>query len=151
MVTDFDWAGKSIGENLVRFLKEDTVVQNVNFHPLMKLEHFTVQEISRARTPGARFTREAGEDVPFGATDQEKLDKAKEWFQDVKDPRLMDSRQIGEQRVYTIWKVSVDALPWRKLTEVFQTEIEVVLGEGDAAGTRGRAAGPRRPRRRRRR
>lgn len=142
MVTDFDWAGKSIGENFAAGLVEDTPIEAVHFHPLVKLEHFTDQEIVRARTPGARFTRQEGRDVPYEETTQEDLAAAKKWFEGVGDPRLLDWRDIGGQKVYTIWKVSVDALPWRKVEAVFHEQIQAVLGAGPPPAEGGHPARP---------
>ncbi len=128
-VTDFDWAGKSIAENIVEFLKEDAGVRQIEFKQLMRLEYFTDQEIERSRTPLVLYIRKDGMDVPYDEeTTQEEVDRAKAWFETVGDPRLFSERVIGDRKVYTIWKLSSDAVPWRKIEAVFHEKMKELLG-----------------------
>lgn len=128
-VTDFDWAGKSIAENIVKFLKSDAGIRQIELHQLMRLEYFTDQEIERGRTPLVLYIRKDGRDVPYDEeTTQEEVDRAKAWFETVGDPRLFSERLIGDRKVYTIWKLSSDAVPWRKMAAVFQEKMNALVG-----------------------
>lgn len=130
VVTDFDWAGKSIAENVVRFLKEDAGVRQIEFHQLMRVEYFSDQEIELGRTPLARFVRKDGQDVPYDPdeTTQEELNRAKAWFKTIDDPRFFSEFLIGDRKVYTIWKLSSDIVPWRKMVAVFRERMEALIG-----------------------
>ena len=130
LITDFDWAGKSIEVSFIRKLKKLSEVKQVKVHQLIHAKDLMDEELELARTKAVSFTyNQEGQAVPWGNSSGSisGLTKARKWFKKVGDPRLLTKAKIGGKWVHTIWKFSSDAIGWRKKDRLFRKAVEKVL------------------------
>ncbi len=130
LITDFDWAGKSIEVSFIRKLKKLSGVKKVKVHQLIQAKDLLDDELELARTKAASFTyTQEGKAIPWGNSSgsMSSLTKARKWLKKVGDPRLLTKAKIAGKWVHTIWKFSSDAIGWRKKDRLFRKAVEKVL------------------------
>jgi hypothetical protein len=145
LITDFDWAGKSIEESFIRKLRTLSGAKKVQVHQLIDVKHLTDEQLELARTRGISFTyNQQGEAIPWGGAKEDEpsershgtLTKARKWFAKVGDPRLLTKVKIAGKWVHTIWKFSSDALGWRMKDRLFRKAVETVLEDEEQGQAR---------------
>jgi hypothetical protein len=75
-ISDWDSAGESIKNNMLKFLKEKTGAQHLETHNLIDLSRFDDEVVSFARTKAIRFYKDASGDIhPIGYNKDEDAKK----------------------------------------------------------------------------